>query len=332
MSVWQQAAQTVRSGHACVLVTILQTAGSAPREAGTRMLVTAQGQTGSIGGGNLEYVVTGQARALLASGETFRVQSYPLGPLLAQCCGGRVRVLLERLDAAQLDFLQNVCAAESQSLGIETVAVGGRLYNRLVEEPHCATHLCDSQGRQVDIQAPLEDGFVFAQALTALPPLLIFGAGHIGQAVARIAAILPFRTQWFDERASVIAAPAIGLAVVQADGEAAVAAAPAGALYLIVTHSHTLDYALVRAILRRGDFRYCGLIGSKTKRIRFQKRLLADGITPHVCESLKCPVGLSGLTSKLPQVIAVAIAAELLLEVQDLMQPVTAPAIVASQR
>ena len=80
----------------------------------------------------------------------------------------------------------------------------------------------------------------------------------------------------------------------------------------IFTHSHDLDYRLTLAALRRGDFGYLGLIGSRTKGVRFRRRLLADGITEAALARLTCPIGIPTLKSKEPAVIAVALAAELL--------------------
>src|SRR3954469_18783048 len=83
------------------LVTILATEGSAPRRPGARMVVTETGLAGTIGGGALEYQAAAQARAILALAPgSWRVQDYPLGPLLGQCCGGRVRLLVEHLENA----------------------------------------------------------------------------------------------------------------------------------------------------------------------------------------------------------------------------------------
>lgn len=85
-----------RDGRASVLVTVTEVAGSAPRAAGTKMLVTADALHGTIGGGALEFTAIETARALLDGHVTeLRTQSYPLGPALGQCCGGRVTLLFE---------------------------------------------------------------------------------------------------------------------------------------------------------------------------------------------------------------------------------------------
>ena len=99
MADWtSHARDALRQGPAA-LVTILATEGSAPRGPGARMVVTGAGLAGTIGGGALEHQAMAQARAILALAPgSWRVQDYPLGPLLGQCCGGRVRLLVERLD------------------------------------------------------------------------------------------------------------------------------------------------------------------------------------------------------------------------------------------
>jgi xanthine dehydrogenase accessory factor len=110
MADWAGQAQRLLSeGVPCALVSLLAVEGSAPREAGTRMVVTEGGLVGTIGGGNLEYQAIHQARAVLNHPPgTWRIQDYPLGPLLGQCCGGRVRLMVERLDPARSQWLGKV--------------------------------------------------------------------------------------------------------------------------------------------------------------------------------------------------------------------------------
>ncbi len=80
----------------CVLVTVMDAKGSTPREAGTKMIITMAGQSGTIGGGNLEFQAAAEARKLLTQSSAANTAChYPLGPKLAQCCGGAVTVFLE---------------------------------------------------------------------------------------------------------------------------------------------------------------------------------------------------------------------------------------------
>ena len=88
--------------------------------------------------------------------------------------------------------------------------------------------------------------------------------------------------------------------------------APAGTYFLVMTHSHPLDQAICEKILNRDDFRYCGLIGSRSKRKKFEKRFRANGISAQVCRKLSCPIGITGISGKHPKEIAIAVTAELL--------------------
>ena len=89
--------------------------------------------------------------------------------------------------------------------------------------------------------------------------------------------------------------------------------APEDTVFLVMTHSHPLDEAICDAVLRREDFAYLGLIGSKTKRARFAKRLGEAGIPPTTLERMVCPIGLPSIGSKEPAAIAASVAADLLM-------------------
>lgn len=146
----------------------------------------------------------------------------------------------------------------------------------------------------------------------ALFHLQLFGAGHVGRAIIEVLSTLPCRVEWIDERAAEFPRQALAphIECVCVDSvEAEVAVAPAGSLVLVMTHSHSLDLAIVEAALRRGDFGYVGVIGSRAKRARFVKQLEAKGVDP---SRLVCPVGVEGVVSKQPSVIAVAVVAQLL--------------------
>lgn len=255
----RSAAAWLRSGRPAMVVQVLASRGSVPREAGTRMLVAADAVAGTIGGGHLELQAIGRARALLADRVgTPQDQAIALGPALGQCCGGALTLRTQPLDAAAL--------------------------------------------------AAWPDE-------TPLFTLQLYGAGHVGRAIAALLETLPCRVLWIDEReAEFPAAPSapnvhrLCVEPVQAE----VPHAPPGAFYLVLTHRHDLDLTLTEAILRRGDFGFLGLIGSATKRARFLRRLEDRGVPAAALARLTCPIGLPGIAGKQPELIAVATVAQLL--------------------
>jgi xanthine dehydrogenase accessory factor len=125
---------------------------------------------------------------------------------------------------------------------------------------------------------------------------------------------LPADVRWIDTREHDFPdAPAGNVEIVASeDPQDEIASAPRGAYVAIMTHSHPLDFEVVEAALARDDWRYVGLIGSKSKRAQFERRLIARGLPPEALHRLTCPIGRGALRSKEPGVIAVAVAAEML--------------------
>ena len=151
--------------------------------------------------------------------------------------------------------------------------------------------------------------------------LQLYGAGHVGRAIVRALAPFNVRIDWIDEReeefdAARRDAPVSCRAQVRSvcvDAvEAEVRQARPGAFYLVLTHQHDLDMRITEAILRRGDFGYLGLIGSRTKKQRFMHRFEQRGISPEVLQRLTCPIGVPGVAGKEPEVLAAAVVAQLL--------------------
>lgn len=145
--------------------------------------------------------------------------------------------------------------------------------------------------------------------------LQLYGAGHVGRAVVRLLAGLPCDVLWVDEREEEFPPgplPPHVRAVAVEPVVAEVYAAPPGAFFLVLTHSHALDLALAQAILARGDFGWFGLIGSRSKRARFEHRLRDRGFDAALMQRITCPIGLPGITGKEPEVIAVSVVAQML--------------------
>jgi xanthine dehydrogenase accessory factor len=296
MSEWAGVAKAALArGEPVALITLLAVEGSAPRGAGTRMLVTADTIGGTIGGGNLELQAIRQGRAVLEHPPgTWRVQDYPLGPLLAQCCGGRVRLLVERLDPAESGWI-------GQAGVLATRFTEDRLERRLLDDGVPASAL-SSRG---DKPAPGDE--VVEHLGRRTMPVMLFGAGHVGSALARALQPLPVQLAWFDSRKA--EAEATGAAFVPADDlPACLSGASAEVPVLIMTHDHNLDYALTSTALK-SPAAFVGLIGSATKRARFLSRLAKDGVD---ASRLTCPIGVPGVKGKEPAIIAVAVAAQLM--------------------
>ena len=152
-------------------------------------------------------------------------------------------------------------------------------------------------------------------ALKPLFTLQLYGAGHVGRAIVHLLQGLPCRVQWIDERdvefPATPGAPHIERLCVE-PVQAEVRTAPAGCFYLVLTHSHALDLAISEAVLRRGDFGFLGLIGSATKRARFLHRFEQAGLPAQALARLTCPIGLPGIAGKQPELIALAVVAQLL--------------------
>ena len=253
-------ARLSRENTGFVLVTVVATEGSAPRDAESKMVVEAGQTHDSIGGGNLEFEAIDAARELLnADKSAIQSRVFSLGKDLTQCCGGKVTLLFECF-------------------------------------PPCRFNI------------------------------VLFGAGHVGKALAVILSELPCRLRWVDSRDDIFPRPLpenIETAPMRNAFEA-VGSCPEGAYYLIMTHSHEIDIELCEAILTRGDSRYCGLIGSKSKGAKFRSRLGKKGFTAEELNRLTCPIGLQSIPGKTPMEVAVSVAGQLLeLHHQSLSEQLT---------
>jgi xanthine dehydrogenase accessory factor len=167
--------------------------------------------------------------------------------------------------------------------------------------------------------AAAQDAPALARRLTAdLYPVALFGGGHVGHSLARTLAPLPFALTWIDSRDGIFPA-ALPPNVHCEHSEPVQMAVPTlapGSRVLIMSFSHAEDLDVVAACLKRqrerGDLPFIGLIGSKTKWATFTSRLTARGFSPGELAHVTCPIGVPGIPGKEPEVIAVAVAAQLL--------------------
>ena len=242
-----------------IWVEITATRGSAPRNAGTAMKVTATGTQGTIGGGALEHRAIAQARAMLSEGKVNLEETLPLGPGLGQCCGGSVT-----------------------------------LHYGPVEKP---------------VDQPISSFSFSSLQQKPKTQLWLWGAGHVGRAIAEIAPLCAFEITWVDENADRFPTRIRdGITPLHAaDMPLLAARAPLETQHLIFTYAHDIDLALCAALLRRG-VTGIGLIGSDTKWARFSKRLRAMSLEP---DRITCPIGNKAL-GKAPAQIANGVVQSLL--------------------
>ena len=255
----------VAAGVAAVLVAVARTQGSVPRERGAWMVVLADTELGTIGGGQLEWQAIDRARQMLRDPQPGLVEwRCPLGPSLGQCCGGVVHLVAWRVAA----------------------------------------------GDAPDLQARWQ---------AALTPVALFGGGHVGRALVRAMAPLPFAVHWIDSRDGVFPSDVPSQVRVEHSDPVhrAVADLPGASRVLIMSFSHAEDLDIVAACLdrqrRMADLSFIGLIGSRTKWVTFRHRLAARGYTDKELEQVTCPIGLPGIAGKQPEVIAASVVAQLLL-------------------
>lgn len=300
-------------------VVIADVAGSSPREVGTAMLVWAQGQSGTIGGGALEFEAARAARAALTSGVGW-LRRHALGPDLGQCCGGSVVLLCEIIDAALLARWEGGLSAPRGDAA-PPESLPGKMKDEVVLRPAGGARemplsvrrvLEHARSRGARPRAQLLDGWMIEPVLQPDLPVWIWGAGHVGRAIVGVLAPLPeIEITWIDTDAARFPdmVPDGVQAVPVAEPVRMMAHAPPHAHHLILTYSHALDLALCDAALRRG-FDSAGVIGSATKWARFRKRLAAMGHGPAQIARIACPIGDPAL-GKHPQAIAIGVAARL---------------------
>ena len=278
-----------------VLITVTSTKGSSPRNAGARMLVTSTDSWNTIGGGAVEFDVMDRARKMLANGrDDWQRQhlKFALGPDMGQCCGGQMSILLEKFTAKQKNDLL-VLNAEGTP---ETIL----------------SHPLDS-GPPLSVEPPFNMPIFSAPIMSRQTKLFIYGAGHVSRALLPRLDGLGFEIFLVDiddkrfpadlgDKAEKLLAKA---------PEVIAQHAPFGAAHLVMTHSHSLDEAICLELLMRGGFAYLGLIGSRSKRARFAKRLLAAGVKESMLDLLVCPIGIDEIIGKSPAYVALSIAAQL---------------------
>lgn len=291
-----------------VLVTVGEVKGSSPRETGTKMLVDEHRVQGTIGGGNLEFFAIEHARTLLRQNNQNQITQHttPLTPQYDQCCGGVVQLLFETVNPKTSNWLRDLkkCLSESR----QACLVTDLKQNRRFIQP-----LSESKGIEQS-QWQRESSRLIEPVQKQTLPVFIFGTGHVGKAIIQQLQNLDVHITAIDNRADQL--PAFEAdnvtAILTDDWQTQVEQAPDNAYFLVLTHSHNLDFQIGEAILKRDRHHYFGLIGSRTKKVRFERQYKACGITETQLDNMTCPIGLPNIPGKSPATIAASVVAQIL--------------------
>lgn len=336
----QQLHEFLDNQRAVVLVTVVSVKGSTPREAGAKMLVTAQSYHSTIGGGHLEYKAIEIARRLLQQASVQLVRRFTLGAGLGQCCGGVVTLLFEYFDQKQ-DWMNKLkqyqCENQSgmQIIPLQDKEVIARSVVRQTDllimdrnNKHLHTqihafayHMLHEQ-RSCQVKSFVdEQGARHELVFDPIKPddfnVYVFGAGHVGTALVSMLLQQECRVTWVDTRDEMLQREFINIKKHQLitcctdTPLALVDEAPANSYFIVMTHDHHLDQQLSEHILKREDVAWFGLIGSATKRKKFEHRMLRRGLSAQKLKTMTCPIGIDGIKSKQPAAIALAVTAQL---------------------
>ena len=311
------------------LATIVEVRGSAPRHAGSKMLVTPDGgSAGSVGGGRPEARALTACMECFASGQTSLLHIESRGATILDpggVCGGTSTVLIERVtEFGTYRRAQERLACGERVLLIKKIRDGH-------ESLEVVAAVVDEAGKQIagafrdwdggaaarafSTSKPMfdRDAGVFYDPLVPEEKLLILGAGHVGQALALSAVPLDFKITVVDDRAELLDRDRFPAEVNRIHGKFAktIAELPidASTYVVIVTRNHGLDLTCVRVVLQRKT-RYVGVMGSARKSRMLVKQLQEEGFDPARIDALFTPIGTS-INAETPAELAISILAEI---------------------
>lgn len=298
MKLWQPLAKRLSGNQSVVLVLVKEARGSVPRGAGAGLVVLPSGEFyGTIGGGALEWEALSQAAKFASTGKMFEQQHVPLGPNLGQCCGGHVSLTYETWSPERLEEADFLAKAESRGC-FETI---------ITRTDAGKTGTDTDLIHRTVVKANGSERF----GISAVP-VAIFGAGHVGKALMRSLSLLPAQIVWADSRADMFPGLVPDNVSMHAlsDPRTILSDLSSDTAIIILTHSHAQDLSILEAALKTG-FSFVGVIGSKTKRARFESLLIKAGFDENLARSFHCPIGIPGIENKEPSVIAASVSAQI---------------------
>ncbi|MCU4414475.1 xanthine dehydrogenase accessory protein XdhC [Acinetobacter sp. WU_MDCI_Axc73] len=312
---WRDFVEWQQQDISVVLVTVLRADGSTPREVGATMLLRLDQQqqvqqSDTIGGGHLEFQAIDIAKQMLLDSESCdqRIERFNLSARLGQCCGGVMWLLFEKIEAIRDELITCQTAWQKGRSIIRTVSDGQASTWSIANDSSASSNY---QFQQNDAK------WLWQQKIQPnIMKVMIFGAGHVGEAIVRCLLPIGVQIKWVDNRDDIFPLDlrnqvnCIGTDVPEVE----IRHFDRSGAILILTHDHQLDLQLCFEALKptQQPFAYVGMIGSKSKRAIFEKRMSARGYPQTQLESLVCPIGIDGISSKQPAIIAVSVVAELL--------------------
>ncbi|WP_213073710.1 xanthine dehydrogenase accessory protein XdhC [Acinetobacter ihumii] len=312
---WRDLVEWQAQGVAAVLVTVVRADGSTPREVGASMLLRLDQQqqiqqSDTIGGGHLEFQAIDIAKNMLLSLDARQqfVERFNLSARLGQCCGGVMWLLFEKIEAVHHDL---VACEKAWQKGQRIVRQISNKQTSIWSIANDSSTVLNCDFQQVDTD------WQWVQTVQPYAmKVMIFGAGHVGEAIVRCLLPIGVQISWVDSRDDIFPEDLTEqIDCISTDlPETEIAHFDRKGAILILTHDHQLDLQLCFEALKPSEqpFAFVGMIGSKSKRAIFEKRMSARGYTQTDLQRLICPIGMTGITSKQPAIIAVSVVAQLL--------------------
>ncbi len=285
-----------------VKITLIKVQGSTPRNLHAMMIVDNGVKIyGTIGGGALEFTAIKRAQKILQhkNESHYRtIETMPLGPNLGQCCGGSVKILYELIDEQAHEYYQHHIESGTEKIAIPLES----------GVPLTATEFTNY----------LLHGHYIMTLSHPSKHLYLYGAGHVARALIYHLQKFDVQIHWTDidktrfpdEIADDVANEIECLC--HSDLSLIAQHAQPDSYHLIMTHDHAFDLQIIDRLLARDDTYFLGLIGSKTKKARFCKRLEEMGHDEAKIAKIICPIGIKEVAEKSPHAIAIAIIAQLL--------------------
>ena len=308
----------IEKGEKVVLCTILNSSGSAPRGAGSRMAVFEDGTTlGTVGGGQVEMLAAEDAKNIL-KGDLPRIRAFCLAPeqvaSIGMICGGNVTIYYQLLEQKDLSTLHAFAAAldtDANSWLYLKISEGSVEEFKIVDEKTAAENPELFSSRAV---LKKEEPVIYTEPIVRAGTVYIFGGGHVGQALVPVLANVGFRVTVYDNReflADLAHFPQANRVIFgQYSDIYSKVKLTENDYVVIMTPGHQGDYEILEQVLRVKT-RYVGCIGSRSKIAKTQEKLRAAGISEDAIASVHSPIGLP-ILAETPAEIAISIAAEMI--------------------